>query len=78
MICQRCGRECTDDVNRVVRIAGLYSYQDDRYELCDRCLKKIKAFLDDPEIIVAKRHKEPIGYAGAVTGHRTVIEEVLV
>lgn len=78
MKCQRCGRECTDDVNRVVRIAGLYSYQDDRYELCDRCLKKIKAFLDDPEVIIAKRERRDIEYAGAVTGYRNVIEEVLV
>lgn len=78
MICQRCGRECTDEANRVVRIAGLYSYQDERYELCPECMKMVKALLDDPEIIIAKRYNEPIVYAGISTGSIKGIEEVLV
>lgn len=79
MICQRCGREGKDDgVSRVVRIAGLYSYQDDRYELCPECLKIVKALLDNPNIILAVKLCENIEHGGAVTGYKRVIEEALV
>lgn len=79
MICQRCGKEFTDDgQSRVVRIAGLYSYQDDRYELCPKCLAKVKAFMDDEEIILTKKYTKINHHGGKVSSRVTGYEEVYV
>lgn len=77
MICQRCGQEFTDDgVTRIVRIAGLYAYQDERFELCPTCLSQIDILLRDPDAFPAKRYTDLIYNGGKVTSRVSGIEQL--